>query len=196
MRELVRRGFSTAEGILEEVGKRAGLGIAEALTESEGGVELVNKVFGRAANPYLEVLFQGPELRTFSYDFTFAPRDELEQEEVRKIIQLFRFHQAPEHRSDHSLFLGLPSEFDIHYMYQPAGPQGVGKAEIEKGRGMEAYENPFYNKIATCVLQNVSVDYTPGKVASHQQGAPVLIKMSLQFMETEMITKKHVEMGY
>ena len=196
MRALVRRGLSTAEGILEEIGKRAGLGIAEALTESEGGVELVNKVFGRAANPYLEVLFQGPELRTFSYDFTFAPRDELEQEEVRKIIQLFRFHQAPEHRSDHSLFLGLPSEFDIHYMYQPAGPQGVGQAEIAQGRGMEAYENPFYNKIATCVLQNVSVDYTPGKVASHQQGAPVLIKMSLQFMETEMITKKHVEMGY
>ena len=59
-----------------------------------------------------------------------------------------------------------------------------------------AYENPFYNKIATCVLQNVSVDYTPGKVASHQQGAPVLIKMSLQFLETEMITKDFIKAGY
>lgn len=196
MRALVKRGLSTAEGIFEEMGKRAGLGIIQALTESEGGIELVNKVFGRAANPYLEVLFQGPELRTFSYDFTFAPRNELEQEEVKKIIQLFRFHQAPEQRSDHSLFLGLPSEFDIHYMYQPSSPQGVDSAGIAQGGGMEAYENPFYNKIATCVLQSVNVDYTPGKVASHQQGAPVLIKMSLSFMETEMITKKHVELGY
>ena len=56
--------------------------------------------------------------------------------------------------------------------------------------------NLFYNKIATCVLQSVNVDYTPGKVASHQQGAPVLIKMTLQFLETEMITKEFIKAGY
>ena len=59
-----------------------------------------------------------------------------------------------------------------------------------------AHENDYYNKIATCVLQNVAVDYTPGKVASHQEGAPVLIKMSLQFLETQMITKEFVKAGY
>ena len=73
------------------------------------------------------------------------------------------------------------------YMYQP---------DVTQGGQVEAHENTFYNKIATCVLQNVNVDYTPGKVASHQQGAPVLIKMSLQFLETEMITKSHVLAGY
>ena len=60
----------------------------------------------------------------------------------------------------------------------------------------EAHENQFYHKIATCVLQSVNVDYTPGKVASHQQGAPVLIKMSLSFMETEILTKDHILAGY
>ena len=183
MRSVVRSGLSSIEGVLEQIGKNAASGLIEALADAEGGIELANKVFGRAANPYLEVLFQGPELRTFNYNFTFAPRDDKEQLEVKKIIQLFRFHQAPEHRSDHSLFLGLPAEFDIHYMYQPSG-SGT------------AHENTFYNKIATCVLQNVNVDYTPGKVASHQDGSPVLIRMSLQFLETEMLTKKHIEMGY
>ena len=184
MRTVAKTILSTAGGGLEEMLRRAGLSIAEMLTDAEGGVELANKVFGRAANPYLEVLFQGPELRTFTYNFTFAPKSKEEQDEVHKIIKLFRFHQAPEHRSDHSMFLGLPSEFDIHYMYQ-------GSAE-----GEESGENQFYNKIATCVLQNVNVDYTPGKVASHQSGAPVLIKMSLTFLETEMITKSHIQAGY
>ena len=66
----------------EEAFKNAAASVLETFTQAEGGYELFNKVFGRAANPYLEVLFNGPELRTFSYDFTFAPRNELEQEEV------------------------------------------------------------------------------------------------------------------
>jgi len=184
MRTVAKTILSSAGGGLEEMLRRAGLSIAEMLTDAEGGIELANKVFGRAANPYLEVLFQGPELRTFTYNFTFAPKSKKEQDEVHKIIKLFRFHQAPEHRSDHSMFLGLPSEFDIHYMYH-------GSSEAE-----ESGENQFFNKIATCVLQNVNVDYTPGKVASHQSGAPVLIKMSLTFLETEMITKAHIQAGY
>ena len=126
-------------------------------------------------------------MRTFNYNFTFAPTSESEQEEVRDIIKMFRYHQAPESRSNTSLFLGLPSTFDIMYMYQP---------DVTNGGQTEAHENQFYHKIATCVLQSVNVDYTPGKVASHQQGAPVLIKMSLSFMETEILTKDHILAGY
>lgn len=175
--------LGTGGAALEQVLKDSGASITEMLTGGEGGYEMLNKIFGRSANPYMEVLFQGPELRQFTYNFTFAPKSSEEQDEVKKIIECFRFHQAPERRSDHNLFLGLPAEFDIHYMYQPPNTES-------------AYENPFYNKIATCVLQSVNVDYTPGKVASHQQGAPVLIKMSLQFLETEMITKEFIKEGY
>ena len=182
-KEFVRILTGTAGGALEEVLKNVGSGIVETLVQAEGGYELANKVFGRSTNPYMEVLFGGPELRTFTYNFTFAPRNKEEQDEVREIIKLFRFHQAPELRSSTSMFMGLPSEFDIHYMYQPFN-------------GSQAKENTFYNKIATCVLQSVNVDYTPGAVNSHDNGAPVIIKMTLNFLETEMITKDHVEAGY
>ena len=67
-------------------------------------------------------------------------------------------------------------------MYQPA--QG------------EASENGFYNKIATCVLKGVNVDYTPGGVRSHGDGSPVKITMGLNFTETEMITKDHIQAGF
>ena len=65
---------------------------------AEGTTQLVNKAFGQADNPYMEVLFDAMQLRTFTYNFIFAPKNEKETEEVQKIIQIFRFHMAPELR--------------------------------------------------------------------------------------------------
>ena len=42
----------------------------------------------------------------------------------------------------------------------------------------------------------MNTNYTPSGVRSHESGAPVKITMSLQFTETEMITKDHVDAGY
>ena len=59
-----------------------------------------------------------------------------------------------------------------------------------------AYENPFYTKIATCVLDGVDVDYTPNAVNSFQSGAPTQITMMLSFQETELLTKDKINAGY
>ena len=59
-----------------------------------------------------------------------------------------------------------------------------------------ASENNFYSKIATCVLQGVSVDYTPNGVKSFQDGSPTQINMSLSFKETEMLNKQMINAGY
>jgi hypothetical protein len=168
--------------VVEELLMRAGLGLAETLTSSEGGYELANKIFQRAANPYLEVLFQSVPLRTFTYNFTFAPRNAKEQEQVHEIIKIFRFHMAPELRGAQNRFFTLPSEFDIHYMYTDSSGS--------------SRENEFYHKIATCVLTNCTTDYTPGGVYSHADGSPVKITMNLSFQETEMITKDHIADGF
>ena len=174
--------LGTGGGVLEEILKNVGSSVAETITQSEGGYEMLNQVFGRAANPYMEVFYDGTSLRTFTYNFTFAPKNEDERDDVQKIITMFRFHSSPELRTDHNMFLGLPSEFDIHYMYQ----NGDGKAT----------ENDFYHKIATCVLQDVTTDFTPGGVYSHADGSPVKITMSLTFTETEIITKDHIDEGF
>jgi len=173
----------SASGGFAEIGKRAAAAAVDIIGGAEGTLGLAAKVFGATSNPYMEVLFGGVELRTFTYNFTFAPRSIEERDEVQKIIHTFRFYAAPELRSNESLYMGLPAEFDIHYMYQPES-------------GTESKENPYFNKIATCVLTNVNVDYTPGGVYSHDDGSPVKITMTLSFLETEMITKDHIEAGY
>ena len=127
-------------------------------------------------------MFESMGLREFTYNFTFAPKNAQERDDVQDIIKLFRFHMAPELKGAQHRFLTLPSTFDIHYMYQHSKDY--------------ASENNFYSKIATCVLQNVSVDYTPGGVKSFQDGSPTQISMSLSFKETEMLNKQMINAGY
>ena len=55
-------------------------------------------------------------MRSFTYNFNLAPRNEEETMEIQRIIQLFRFHMAPEMQEANGRYLTLPSEFDIHYM--------------------------------------------------------------------------------
>ena len=152
------------------------------MTGAEGTEQLINKAQGQADNPYMEVLFDAMQLRTFTYNFTMAPRNEEEAIEIQKIIQLFRFHMAPELRGGQSRFLGLPSQFDIHYMY--LSKEGI------------ASENNYYNRVATCVLQNCEVNYTPTGVKSFEDGGPTQTTMSLTFKETELLTKDRIAEGF
>jgi len=169
------------QGILGDMAAKAIGGIAE-LAGAEGGEQLAKKAFGVADNPYMEVLFDSMSLRTFTYNFNFAPRNEPEAHEVQKIIQLFRFHMAPELRPGINRYLGLPSQFDIHYMF------------LSKD-GQES-ENSFYNRIARCVLQDCKVNYTPNGVKSFEDGGPVSTTMALTFKEIELLTKDKIAEGY
>ena len=172
----------SAKGFILEAAKRMGGDLLEGLTGAEGSVGMINKAFGQATNPYMEVLFEQMGLRSFTYNFTFAPRNAQETEDVRTIIKLFRFHMAPELQGSNERFLTLPSTFDIHYMYQ-----------MNRDTAME---NSFYSKIATCVLSDCVVDYTPGGVKSFASGAPTQITMSLTFKETELLTKEMIDEGF
>ena len=184
--KIAKEFLGAAEGVLSSAAVRAISEVAEIALGAEGTTQLANKAFGVADNPYMEVLFDAMALRTFTYNFKFAPKNEKETEEVQKIIQVFRFHMVPELRGGQSRFLGLPSQFDIHYMYQPMGNAQSSNAGV----------NHYYNKIATCVLQNCAINYTPEGVRSFEDGAPTQITMSLTFKETEMLTKDKINQGF
>ena len=180
--ELGLRGAAALKTFSEEALKRFGSALAESLAGAEGAIPLANRVFGQADNPFVEVFFNTMNVRSFTYNFNFAPRNEDETNEIQQIIQLFRFHMAPELQLDNSRYYTLPATFDIHYMF---------KAENDAG-----YENDYFNRIGTCVLENVSTNYTPNGVKSFGDGAPTQITMSLTFRETEVLTKEKINAGY
>ena len=172
----------TIKGLGSDITAKA-VGAIGDVFGAQGTEQLIKKAFGgNADNPYMEVLFDAMQLRTFTYNFQFAPRSEEEAIEVQKIIQLFRFHMAPELRPGANRYLGLPSQFDIHYMYLTK--EGV------------ASENNFYNKIATCVLQDCKINYAPDGVKSFADGGPVQTTMALTFKETELLTKDKIAKGF
>jgi hypothetical protein len=142
---------------------------------------------GLVVNPLLEIIYSSPNLREFRFDFMFYPRNENEAKEVQNIINRFHFHQAPEvNLQGQGFFLVPPSEFDILFYYN-------GKI------------NPNIPKISTCVLTSIDVNYAPNGFAAYEvqgnlspepgeTGMPVAITMSLNFKETEIVTKSNFGM--
>lgn len=137
---------------------------------------------GRVLNPMLEMLYTSPAFREFRFDFMLYPRSEEEAQEVQKILDRLKFHQAPEfNTASNGFFLVPPSEFDIKFYYN-------GK------------ENPNIPRISTCVLTSIDIDYAPNGFSAYEMpkinvpskggtGMPVAIRLSLNFKETEYLTK-------
>jgi hypothetical protein len=133
----------------------------------------------------LELLYSRPSFRTFRFDFMFYPRSQKEGKEVQDIIDRLRFHQAPEvaQGGTGGFFMVPPSEFDISFYYN-------------------GQVNPNIPKISTCVLEQLSVDYAPNGFSAYEvpgqsatmggTGMPVATRLSLQFKETEIVTKTSI----
>ena len=89
---------------------------------------------------------------------------------------------APELRGGQSRFLGLPSQFDIHYMF--LSKDGV------------ASENNYYNKNCDLCITKLCCNYTPNGVKSFEDGGPTTTTMTLTFKETELLTKEKLIEGF
>ena len=129
-----------------------------------GGLRAVlDKSKARAKNPKKEQIFRDVPFREFNFAYEFYPRNEREQENVHKIIELFKFHMHPQIATNR--YFVVPSEFQITYMYRD-------KATL------------WFPKISRCVLKDMKVNYAPDGVVStfrenDRGAAPVGITISL-----------------
>ena len=137
------------------------------------GANLLGRA-GIVVNPNLELLFNGPKLRSFKYDFTFTPRDPREASEIREIIKVFKKTMAVK-RAKGNLFLKPPDIYKIKYVFNG------GEFNDEK-------EHPFLNKIKPCALTSFNVNYAPdGSYMTYQNGSMTSYQVSMVFDELEPI---------
>jgi hypothetical protein len=108
--------------------------------------DLFTRTTGAIANPNLELLFQAPQLREFTFTFLLSPRDEDESIMVKKIIRFFKQGMSVKTAST-GVFLKTPNTFKIMYKQ---------KGDSEKGA-------KFLPKIKECALQSFGVNYTPAQ---------------------------------
>jgi hypothetical protein len=134
--------------------------------------QILARTSGRVLNPNAELLFQGPVLRDFNFDFLMIARSEKEGKEIRKIIRWFKQGMAPKFNS--ATFLETPNVFTLEYK------NGTRPGDVLK----------TVNRFSPggLALRTIAVDYAPsGYWSAYQDSQPVAIKMSLNFAELRPI---------
>ena len=138
---------------------------------------ILSRGYGVVPNSNLELLFNGPILRGFTFGYRMTPRSEKEAKNVRRIIRFFKQGMAARKMTgqagEGSAFLKSPNVFKLKY-------KSAGKPI------------PGVNKFKICALTQFGVDYTPESQWTAYEdpsspGQPVSVIMSLQFNEIEPV---------
>ena len=145
-----------------------------ALGGNVSTAQLLARETGNIFNPNMELLFNGPTLRSFNFSFKMTPRSPEEAQECKNIIRSFKVNMAPKTKNTGSIggsgvFLKTPNVFELRY---------------KKG----GREHPFLHKFKQCFLTNVSVNYTAeGVYTTYDDATPVSMTIDLTFKELEPI---------
>lgn len=139
--------------------------------QAVGVNNLASRQEGQVINPNLELLFTGPNLRQFNFNFTLTPRDPEEARVVRRIIRAMKRNMTPQ-RSPTALFLLTPRVFELEYIF-----------------GDTNREHPFLNKFKPCACTNFAVNYTPDGSYMTYRGEPSMTayQLTMSFGEIEPI---------
>ena len=138
--------------------------------------QAITRTSGAVRNPNLELLFNGPALRNFSFTIRLTPRSPEESKRVRMIIRVLKQHSAVKKNAGvfndsatSNFLIGTPDVFKLRYI----------KARTQRDiKGL--------NKFKTCALTSVSVDYTGevGRFAAYEEDSqPMTTIISLSFTE-------------
>ncbi len=142
-----------------------------------------------AVNHKRDIMFKHVGNRQFDFTYTFAPKTAEEAKVVYDIVFMFKYFAHPEMLQGYGNFLYLyPAEFDIEY----------GQVFQDSVHGKVEDGNPYLNKISSCVLTDIDVNYSSGNGSyqSLENGEPVITTLSLSFKEIETLHRDRIARGY
>lgn len=164
---------SEIQGIVSDIGaskEDVKDGLANALAGAATGDSkaLMQRSKGQVINPNMEVLFNGPGMRTFSFAFNMTARSAAEGATILKIIRFFKQGMAPI-KSSSNLFLKSPHTFRLEY---------------KNG----SKDHKALNKFKECACTSCGLQYTPdGNYATFEDGIMTKYTMTLGFSELEPV---------
>ena len=137
--------------------------------------QLLARQQGQIFNPNLELLFDAPTLRSFTFSFKMTPRSRQEAKQCKLIIRSFKQNMAPKANLEGGqvggtgIFLKTPNIFELSYK-----------------RGNR--DHPFLHRFKQCFLTNFGVNYTAeGTHTTYDDSTPVSMTMDMTFKEIEPI---------
>ena len=131
---------------------------------------------GAIANPFQALVFEGVDLKTFIFNWTFAPRSRNETQTIKDIIRIIKKHSLPEYKQIK-----------------------VGGNTANGGRAFLSYPSvcvPLITGVNTlvfkpCMVSQIQVDYSGGgELAFLEGGDAAAIKISMTMQEMQIWTRE------
>lgn len=145
--------------------------MSQALEQGYG--DILGQALGAVPNPHLQAIFSGVDLRTHTFQWTFAPRNPQESRNLKAIINEIKKNSLPAYSTTGTAALQYPPMVNIRLM--PWAKTNDNLIIFKK-----------------CLVKSVSVNYSPSGLPSFFQGTnlPTMIQLELSFLETEIQTAR------
>ena len=174
------KGYDTGNftGDLSSVGKEAAAGFAAGATKNlidglaaQGATAQGLQTFGLAQNPFMTMLYQSPQFKSHTFEWTLAPRNESETETLKNIILSFKSHMLPSFAPASGGILLTYPDMAIVTLY-PAG---------------------YLYDFKMCVVKDLAINFAPsGPSFFRTIPAPTQVILSVTLQEIEFFMKEDI----
>lgn len=144
-----------------------------------GGIQNFTRVaLQKIINPNTRSMFEGPNIRKFTFVFKLIATSSKEATEIQDIVKKFRSEMYPEAIEIGGLPIGynFPKMFKIQYLYNNV-------------------RNTKLPQPLMCYLENATTTYNSSSMVFHADGQPTEVDLSLTFTEFRALTKKDILEG-
>jgi hypothetical protein len=125
---------------------------------------------GNVVNPHVALLFEGVNLKTFTFQWRFSPDNEGESILLKKILNKIKKHIYPRftQSGENNFYLRFPHQVDLYY---------TGSKD-------------FLHYFKRASVTSMETNFTPEGVSFFQGGAPTMIDVTMGFQESEIWTSE------
>jgi hypothetical protein len=144
-----------------------------AMVQSTGDVGALGaQAIGAVPNPHIQALFSGVPLRTHRFEWTFAPRNPEESQQLMNLLKAMKAYALPSYSSLGTAALAYP------FLCQP-------ELRIMKGE-------PGLIQFMPCLIQSIELNYSPQGIPAFFEGTshPAFIECSMTMLETQIQTSR------
>ena len=146
--------------------------------------QVLGGISGTIQNPNTEMMYDGPNMRTFTLTFKLVSYSKEESIEIKRICNTFKKAMLPT--------FGGQAIFGI----QEKAPNlltipKICQVSFMKGTSL----HPYLSQYKTCAISDVVVNYTAdGSYATYTDGGPVATQLKISFKEMKNIFAEEIEL--
>ena len=140
--------------------------------------DILARTTGKVSNPNMELLFRGPNMREFEFQFKLVCRSKDDAKRIREIIKFFKLQSLPTVGKNTNL-INSPNVFFIRYMNGDTRIKSLPQPKI-------------------CALVNFGIDHTPDGMgwAAYEDSHPVATQLVMQFAELTPLFRNEMEEAF